>query len=94
MEEHVHPVIDDDPHFVIDVTNRTINHTSSDSLMLVRGDHNSERFTFEMPRHVDGHDMTLCDRVEADSCRTFSSTTSIVWMMWKPLMVIASRGRG
>lgn len=29
----------------------------------MQGDHNSERFTFELPRYVDGHDMSLCNRV-------------------------------
>ena len=27
-------------------------------------DHNSERFTFEIPKYIEGHDMSLCDRVQ------------------------------
>ena len=30
----------------------------------MQNDHNSERFTFEIPRYVDGHDMNLCNVVE------------------------------
>lgn len=30
----------------------------------MQNDHNSERFTFEIPRYVDGHDMSLCNVVE------------------------------
>ena len=64
MEEHIHPVVDDDPNFSIDTRTRAITLVSSETLMLIQGDHNSEKFTFEMPRYVDGHDMSLCDRVQ------------------------------
>ena len=30
----------------------------------MQNDHNSERSTFEIPRYVDGHDMSLCNAVE------------------------------
>ena len=59
---HVHSVSDDDRVFVIDPTNRSITH-DGDEIVLVKGDHNSEVFSFEIPRIVEGHDMSLCDHV-------------------------------
>lgn len=60
---HSHGVYDVDAHFTIDVNTRKIVNLSAKS-NLIQNDHNSERFTFEIPRCVDGHDMTLCDKVE------------------------------
>lgn len=62
--EHIHPVIDDDPHFSIDTGTRYITYTGEDKLVLIQGDHNSEQFSFKMPRIVDGHDMMLCNLVQ------------------------------
>lgn len=60
---HQHSVIDTDKHFLIDPITRTITN-QSDKIELVQFDHNSERFTFEIPRDVDGYDMSLCNKVE------------------------------
>lgn len=55
-------IIDTDSRFVIDiVTGKIENHSDKESLR--QYSHNSERFSFEMPRHVDGHDMTNCTKV-------------------------------
>lgn len=62
--KHNHTVADDDLHFSIDAETRTITHPNPESLILVRGDHNSERFSFEMDRYIDGHDTMLCDKVQ------------------------------
>lgn len=60
---HIHDIIDADVRFVIDTASRKItNDTGKRSLM--QNDHNSERFSFEMPRYVEGHDTLLCSRVE------------------------------
>ena len=61
--EHKHEVPDSDTHFLIDPYTRQIENTNYQKTVLMRGDHNSERFTFELPRYVDGHDMSLCNRV-------------------------------
>lgn len=58
-----HGVTDTDRHFIIDPITRTIKNQSG-KLVLIQYDHNSERFTFECPRHVDEHDMSLSDKVE------------------------------
>lgn len=63
---HLHlktDVIDTDPHFMIDPDTRDIT-CKSDKIVLMQNDHNSERFTFEIPRYVDGHDMSLCNVVQ------------------------------
>lgn len=60
---HEHNVYDTDSHFVIDaVTRKIINNSGKNILM--QHDHNSECFTFEVPRTIDGHDMSLCTNVE------------------------------
>lgn len=60
---HVHPVVDSDSRFVINSTTREIT-TNSSKTELIQGDHQSERITFEIPKIVEGHDMSLCDRIE------------------------------
>lgn len=60
---HEHNVIDADKHFKIDPATREITNESG-KLVLMQHDHNSERFTFEVPRYVDGHDMSLCNQVQ------------------------------
>lgn len=61
---HIHNVIDTDPHYKIDGITRTIVNIDETKRALVQGDHNSERFTFEIPRHVDGHDFSKCNVVQ------------------------------
>ena len=60
---HTHSLYDTDLHFRIDPTTRSIVNMSG-KVLIVQHDHNSERFTFEIPRYVDGHDMSLCNKVE------------------------------
>ena len=59
---HSHPIYDSDKHFVIDPITRDIINNSS-KLTMMQYDHNSERFTFEIPKIIEGHDMSLCDSV-------------------------------
>jgi hypothetical protein len=60
---HSHDITDSDHYFKINATTREIS-TRSDKLYLVQYDHDSERFTFEMPRYLEEHDMTRCSRIE------------------------------
>lgn len=60
---HKHSVYDTDLHLIIDPISRNITNTSQKTV-LMQNDHNSERFTFEIPRYIEGHDMTLCNVVE------------------------------
>ena len=60
---HIHDVIDSDSHFHIDPVTRSIT-TKSDKLYVVQYDHDSEQFTFQVPRYVEEHDMSQCSRIE------------------------------
>lgn len=69
---HKHSVYDTDLHFKIDNITRNIT-SESGKVILMQNDHNSERFTFEIPRMVDGHDMSLCNIVEIHYINTDSN---------------------
>ena len=60
----IHSVYDTDAHFKINAITRAIANGSSSKTTLIQTDHNSERFTFEVPKVVDGHDLSLCNVVE------------------------------
>lgn len=60
---HTHPINDTDTHFKIDGITRLVKNVSETKAMLVQYDHNSEKFTFEVPRKVDDHDLSLCNIV-------------------------------
>ena len=59
---HTHPVTDNGPHFVINPITREITNEAR-KIKLMQGDHASEIFTFEVPRYIDGHDMSLCNKI-------------------------------
>lgn len=61
---HTHGVHDTDARFVINPVTRQIKNESSKKTTLIQYDHNSERFTFEVPRYIEGHDMSVCNNVE------------------------------
>lgn len=71
---HVHNVYDSDTRFVINPTTRVIKNESLRKTVLIQHDHNSERFTFELPRMIEGHDMSLCDKVEVHYLNIDSAT--------------------
>lgn len=60
---HIHGVHDSDLRFTIDPITRKIRNDSRKTV-LIQNDHNAERFSFEIPRQIEGHDMSLCNRVE------------------------------
>ena len=61
---HSHSIYDTDPHFHIDPDTRVITNLSKTKPTIVQLDHKSERFTFEVPRFIENHDMSLCDSVK------------------------------
>lgn len=61
---HIHSIYDTDKHFRIDGVKRTITNEVDVKNLIVQHDHNSERFTFELPRFIDGHDMSTCNVVQ------------------------------
>ena len=60
---HNSKVQDTETHFIIDPLTRSITNSSSANNTIVQYDHNSERFTFDIPRYVDGHDMSESNEV-------------------------------
>jgi hypothetical protein len=71
---HIHSIYDTDPHFKIDGKTRKVTNLSDVKAVIFQYDHNSERFTFELPKLIDGHDMTLCDTVEIHWVNTDASS--------------------
>lgn len=60
---NTHTLTDNDARFLIDAESRQVT-TNAKYIKLMQHDHNSEIFTFEMPRYIEGHDMTMCDHVQ------------------------------
>lgn len=60
---HTHGINDADTSFTIDPASRAVTNKSG-KVTLVQYDHDSEKFTFRIPRYVEDHDMTLCNKIE------------------------------
>ena len=76
---HTNIIIDSDAHFQINPVTREIENKSSSKVLVMQNDHNSERFTFSIPRFIEGHDMYTSDKVEVhyiniDSTKTGQTT--------------------
>lgn len=56
-------VEDTDHHFTIDPFTREITSKNPQKDVLMQNDHNSERFTFEIPRFIEGRDVAKCNEV-------------------------------
>ncbi len=56
-----HSVYDTDTHFSINPITRVLQNEGMGKTRLIQYDHNSERFTFEVPRYIEGHDMSTCN---------------------------------
>jgi hypothetical protein len=61
---HRHKIHDTDPFFSIDPFSRTFKNESNKKITLIQHDHNSERFTFVIPRFIEEHDMIECNEVQ------------------------------
>lgn len=59
---HTHSVKDNDKKFTINPDTRAVR--SLTRTVVAWMDHNSEHLTFEIPRYVEAHDITLCNSVE------------------------------
>ena len=71
---HTHNVYDSDNKFIIDGISRVIKNNSVSKTTVMQFDHNSERFGFELPRYIEGHDMMDCNRVEVHYLNIEAST--------------------
>lgn len=95
---HEHDVRDADKRFSIDPITRKITNQQKDKVSFVQGDHNSERITFEIPRYVDGHDMSLATKAQVhylnvdspgrydadDLALDGEETVTFTWLVKKP----------
>lgn len=70
---HKHSIYDCDTHFSIDLKTREIKNDIGKTV-IVQNDHNSERFSFELPKEIEGHDMSLCNVVQVHFVNTDSQT--------------------
>lgn len=61
---HNNKIIDKDPCFEVDAITRAIRNVSTTKTTLMQFDHNSERFSFTLPRFIEGHDMMECTKAE------------------------------
>jgi hypothetical protein len=57
-------VFDTDEKFIIDSATRAISNSREKPFQLIQHDHNAEKFSFVCDRYVEGHDMSLCNKVE------------------------------
>lgn len=78
----MHSIYDFDTHFKIDPITRKITNESSSKSALMQYDHNSERFTFEVPKTIEGHNVMDCTKVEIhytnlDSKNVNNKTTGV-----------------
>ena len=61
---HRNKIIDADAHFVVNAITRQIENKTPSKITLMQNDHNSERFTFSVPRFIEGHDMLEVSKAE------------------------------
>ena len=74
---HSATVVDSDSACTIDTKTRIVSNNTLKNV-LIQFDHNSERVGFTMDRYVEGHDMTLCNKVSISYVNGPSSGTYIV----------------
>lgn len=73
---HEHNIVDTDKRFIINPIDKTITNPSGNKSVVVQYDHNSEVFTFQIPRSIEGHDMTNVDQVQIHFINTSSGTSA------------------
>ena len=63
--EHIdNEIIDIDPHFIIDTITREISNNTNEKLRIMQYDNKSERYSFDMNRFIEGHDLMDCNKVQ------------------------------
>lgn len=67
-------VHDESLDFYINPDTRAIEGVTKAKITIVQNDHNSEQFTFKIPRYIEGHDMIECNRIEVHYNNVNSST--------------------
>lgn len=67
VKSHIHIdgiIVDTDTHFEINTTTRAITNTSNNKNTIMQYDHKSERYSFDIDRMIEGHDLMDCNRVQ------------------------------
>jgi hypothetical protein len=72
---HEHNIIDTDNAFTIDPLSRMISKVTGAKVTIMQFDDNSERFTFTIPRYIEGHDMHDSDIIEIHFTNTGTGTS-------------------
>lgn len=72
---HEHNIVDADQRFTIDATGKNITNPPGNKSVVVQYDHNSEVFAFQIPRFIEGHDMTKTDLVQIHYVNTSTGTS-------------------
>lgn len=57
-------IVDADEHFIINTITRAISNAANKKVTLMQYDNKSERYSFDIDRVIDGHDLTNCNRVQ------------------------------
>lgn len=78
---HLNYICDADVHFTIDPITRAIKNASSTKTSVIQYDHNSERFTFTLPRYIEGHDMMECNHVAVHYINASAEATSGLYIV-------------
>lgn len=73
---HLHDIRDNDSHFIIDPETRNVTNRTGAMVTVMQYDHNSERVTFEIPKEIEGHDMSLSDIVQVFYENTSKGTSA------------------
>ena len=71
-----HDVMDADRNFIVQADTRKIVKETNTKPYLMQYDHNSEALTFEVPIHIENHDMSLCDAIQIHYENTSTGTSS------------------
>lgn len=71
---HNNLIADADAFFEVNAISRAIKNKTPTKIALIQNDHNSERFTFSLPRFIEGHDMMESDRTEVHYINVDSTT--------------------
>lgn len=72
---HIHGVYDTDTHFKLDAVTKELSVGNEyKKVKVIQHDHNSERFSVELPRYIEGHDMLTCNNVEVHYLNVDSQT--------------------
>lgn len=69
-------IVDSDSHFTIDIVTRSITNAANKKISLIQFDHNSERYTFDIDRYIEGHDVLDSNRVQVNYVNISASDNS------------------